>query len=78
MVKKDSAKKEVRFMLFWLGLLTGVLVTSLFFLYKAYTPDMSANVFRLYTRPTYSTSLSTQATNVVLPTRNLFPNPGGW
>ncbi|MBT3865375.1 hypothetical protein HOE67_01640 [Candidatus Peregrinibacteria bacterium] len=64
----EKKAQNHKFMLFWLGLLTGVLVTSLLFLYKAYTPDMSADVFRVYRMPMYSSySMQMPVTNIAMP-----------
>jgi hypothetical protein len=58
------------FTLFWLGVLTGALVTGLLFLYRLYAVDMEASVLRNYYVP--STNLRGVETMVSNP---LLTNP---
>lgn len=57
-------------MLFWVGVLTGALLVGLVFLYKIYTPEMGANLFR-WTVPKYLQSESVQSQSYGVPTPTL-------
>lgn len=78
-----KALKNSPFLLFWVGVLTGAVLVALVFLYRIYSTDMQASLFRsttLTTRPTVTTTATQLNTSSLLNPTSLvtYPDPQGW
>lgn len=59
----EKSFKVSPFLVFWVGILTGALITGMIFLYQLYTGDMQANLFKAATR--LNTSITTIAPSTI-------------
>jgi|GEM_PF-2445000 len=76
----EKCNSENRFLLFWLGVLTGALLVGIIFLYRLYIADMGgANLFRsvryMIPKVTNTQVMTTKSTGAVSPVSAGDPQP---
>lgn len=66
----EKSLKVSPLLIFWVGVLTGALITGMVFLYQLYTGDMQANLFKsaIRSKTSITTTVSPTVTSAVTTT----------